>query len=118
MKSATMRLLCRILIVSMMALPFQAAQAGMIGTQKAVAAGAQTDRDAVLNIVSRPDVAGQLQSLGLDPATAKARVAAMTDEEVRSLNGQLDSLPAGAKVSGGTWLALIVIGAVVWYYWK
>ena len=118
MKFAAIRMICRFLVVSMMLLPFQTIQAGMIGTdQIASATSAQTDRAAVLSLMSRSDVASQLQTLGLDPKVAQDRVAAMTDEEVRSLAGKLDSLPAGAT-SGWVWAAVVIIAIVIWYNWK
>jgi len=81
----------------MILLPIQTIRAGMIGTdQIASAASAQTDRAAVLSLMSRSDVASQLQTLGPDPKIAQDRVAAMTDEEVRPLAGKLDFSPAGA----------------------
>jgi len=58
-------------------------------------------------------VTNQLQSFGLDASTAKDRVAAMTDEEVRYLAGRIDSMPAGASSSG--WIVLIIIVAVIWW---
>ena len=118
MKFAAIRMICRFLVVSMMLLPFQTIQAGMIGTdQMASVASAQTDRASVLNLMSRSDVASQLQTLGLDPQVAKDRVAAMTDEEVRALAGKLDSIPAGAS-NGWAWAAVIIIAIVIWYNWK
>ena len=110
------RIICRLLIVLMAWTPFQIAQAGMIGTDQVVASSSAADRNAVLNFVSRADVAGQLQSFGLDPSTAKDRVAAMTDEEVRTLAGRINAMPAGADGSG--LLLLIIIIAVIWWVWK
>jgi len=68
----------------------------------------------VLNFLGRTDVANQLQSFGLDSSTAKDRVAAMTDEEVRYLAGRIDSMPAGASSSSG-WIVVIIIVAVIWW---
>ncbi len=110
------QVLCRLLIVLMAWMPYQMAQAGMIGTDKAVAAASQVDRNTVMNFVSRADVAGQLQAMGLDPATAKDRVAAMTDDEVNYVAGKINAMPAGA--SGAGLLLLIIIIAVVWWAWK
>lgn len=110
------RIICRLLIVMMAWMPYQIAQAGMIGTDQVVASTSQADRNAVLNFVSRADVTSQLQAFGLDPATAKDRVAAMTDEEVRYLSGRIQSMPAGASGSG--LLLLIIIVAVIWWVWK
>ncbi|HEY6820569.1 MAG TPA: PA2779 family protein [Burkholderiales bacterium] len=101
------------LIVLMAWTPFQYAQAGMIGTDQVVTHSSQADRSTVLNFLGRSDVANQLQSFGLDSSTAKDRVAAMTDEEVRYLAGRIDSMPAGASSSG--WIVLIIIVAVIWW---
>lgn len=110
------RLMCRMLAALMIWTPFQVAHAGMIGTDQ-VAQTSQSDRGAVLSFVNRADVSGQLQALGLDPATAKDRVAAMTDDEVRYLASRIQSMPAGAS-DAGTVLLLIVIVAVIWWAWK
>src|SRR5258708_27444323 len=106
MTSAWARAVCRLLVALTIWTPFQIAQAGMIGTGQAVQT-AQTDRGTVLGFVSRGDVAGQLQALGLDPATAKDRVAAMTDEEGRYLTGRIHALPAGADTA-----RILFLGAV------
>jgi hypothetical protein len=110
------RIICRLLIVLMAWTPFQIAQAGMIGTDQVVTSSSQADRNAVLSFVSRADVTSQLQAFGLDTATAKDRVAAMTDDEVRYLSGRIQSMPAGADGSG--LLLLIIIVAVIWWVWK
>lgn len=103
------RTLCRMLIVLMAWMPFHVAQAGIISTDQAVASS-QSDRAAVLNLVSRSDVASQLQSFGVDTATAGDRVAAMTDEEIRSLAGKLGAVPAG----GDGIVVLILVGVILW----
>ena len=121
MKSETMKMICRFLIVALMMLPFQAVQASMIGTdQAAAAASAQVERDAMLNLISRTEVAGQLQSMGLDPQIARDRVGAMTDQEVHTLAGRVETEPAGAKKlsSGWAWAAAIIIAMVIYYNWK
>ena len=119
MKSATMRMICRLLIVSLMLLPFQGVQAGMIGTDTVASlSSAQADRATVMNFLSRSEVASQFQALGLDPATAKDRVAALTDQEVGALAGNLDSVPAGATSNGWTWAVVIIIAFVLYYNWK
>lgn len=110
--------LCRLLMALMAWMPYQIAQAGMIGTDRGVASSAQSDRSTVLGFVSRGDVASRLQAFGLDPATAKDRVAAMTDEEARDLAGRIDSTPAGAQDLAGFVLLFIVIGAIYWWVWR
>jgi len=114
MNSALTRTLCRLLIVLMAWTPFHVVQAGVISTDQAIVS-AQSDRAAVLNLIQRSDVAGQLQSLGVDLATAKDRVAALTDDEVRSLAGKLHAVPAG----GDGLVVLILVGVILWLvFWR
>lgn len=116
MKSVWARTLCRLLMVLTVWSPIQYAQAGMIGTDQVASAASQTDRNTVLQFLGRADVTSQLQSMGVDPATVKDRVAAMTDQEVQSLAGKIHSMPAGAD-STGVILLLVVVGVVVWWVW-
>ena len=120
MKSTFFQMICRLLIASLIVLPFQAAQAGVIGTSQAAAASsAQADRAAVLAVMSRAEVQQQLQERGVDPKAATDRVNAMTDEEVRTMAQQLDTAAAGAGSSSGWgWAAVIIIGIIIWYNWK
>lgn len=113
MSMSFVRLISRLLVVCMIALPFQV-NAGMIGTDQVVtAAQAQASRTLVLSQVTRADVSGQLQSLGLSPQAAAERVAALTDVEVAKLAGQIQSLPAGAD--GTALVLLILLGVLIWW---
>jgi uncharacterized protein DUF6627 len=116
MKSAWAKTICRLLVVLMVWTPYQVAQAAMIGTDQVAVTSSQADRSAVLSFVTRADVAGQMQALGLDAATAKDRVAAMTDTEVSYLAGQIESLPAGADTMGVILIILVI--AAIWWVWK
>jgi hypothetical protein len=102
MKATFFRFVCRILAVSLVVLPLQA-QAGMIGTGD-VAAAAQSQS-------ARRAVESQLQSLGVAPQEASARVAALTDAQVADLSSRIDNLPAG----GNGLLAIIVVALLIYY---
>ena len=107
-------LICRFLVVALMMLPFQQAQAGMIGTDQMVSATTvQTDRNTVLNLLSRSNTVSELQALGVDPQAARDRVAAMTDEEIQTLAGKINAVPAGGD---GGLLLLILVVFVIWYF--
>jgi len=110
--------LCRILIALMVWTPFQMAQAGMIGTEQVASTAHHGDRTTLLNMLSRVEVASQLQSLGIDPAQARDRVQAMSDQEISALANRLESLPAGASNSSGVILVIIIVAAVWWYMYK
>ena len=114
MNHVVTRMFCRVLIVLMAWTPFQMAQAAMIGTDQVVSSTGQADRAAVLDVLERAEAVSQMQLLGVDPATAKARVMAMTDEEVGGLARKMQTLPAGAS-NAGALILIIVIVAVVWW---
>jgi hypothetical protein len=96
--------------------PYQLAHAGMIGTDQAASQATQSDRSALLETLSRSDVATQLQSMGVDPAQAKDRVLAMSDEEVGALSQRINALPAGGMSNGAALVLIIVIAAAVWWW--
>ena len=115
MKSIIKNVLGRFLILAMLSASFQVANAGIIGTDQAAAAAAvQADRAVVLEALNRTEVTSQMQAQGLDPAVARDRVAAMTDEEVRTLAGSINSAPAGAS-SG--WAVAVIVVLIVWFIW-
>ena len=71
------------------------------------------------HVLDRPEVVSQLQSQGVDPAVARERVASMSDSEVQALNGQIGSLPAGAKMSHHAWtiVGVVVVALIIWSLW-
>lgn len=115
MTSTIKKMTCRALVVSLLTLSFQTANAGMIGADQAAAGSAQADRSLVMAALSRADTATQLQAYGVDPQLARERVAQMTDQEVQTLAQDIQAAPAGALSSGG-WIALVVIVAAIWYF--
>ncbi len=116
MKQAWKIAICQILAVLMAWTPFSIAQAAMIGTDHVVASTSEADRAAILGFVGRAEVASQLQSFGIDPATAKERVAAMTEEELRAVAGSIDALPAGGNLHGyGALLVIIIAVGIIWW---
>lgn len=78
------------------------AQAGMIGTQ-------DSERERVKELVARPDLAQELKKMGIAPEEIQGRIDAMTDEEVRSLAGRLNAVPAGGEITTQEWLLIIIV---------
>jgi len=78
------------------------AHAGMIGAQ-------DTERERVKSMLERPELATQLEKMGVSPADARARVDAMTPEEVSQLAGRLDQLAAGGAISNQDLLLIIIL---------
>jgi hypothetical protein len=103
-------LLCLSLVATTMP---QAAQASMIGTTDALTFEQHSDSLASAKAaLAREDVRQRLVELGVDPAEAESRLAALTAEELSLLSGKLDELPAGAgalEVLGIVLLVLLVL---------
>jgi hypothetical protein len=78
------------------------AYAGMIGVQ-------DPERERVKSMLERPELAAQLEKMGVSAADAKARVEAMTPEEVSQLAGRLDQLAAGGALSNQDLLLVIIL---------
>lgn len=113
MNSAFKKMMCRFLAVALITLPFQTGQASMISTdQVSAAATVQANRSLVLNHLNRAQTVNEFQALGLDAQQAGDRVAAMTDEEVGNLAGQINAVPAG----GDGLVALILVVFFIWYF--
>ena len=73
----------------------------------------QSDRDRVRAFLERKDAEKQMKALGVAPDTAKQRVDAMTDAEVRVVAARIDSLPAGAALSQTDWIIVLLLFVVL-----
>lgn len=84
-----------------------AAQAGLIATQATLALeeGRQGRLERINGALLREDVRDEMLRLGVSSAQVQGRLAALTDEELQRIEGELTTLPAGGDV-------LAVIGVV------
>jgi hypothetical protein len=95
-------------VMLVVSIPLGAARAALVTTDQILAeADGVTDRERVLAFLGRAEVREQIVALGVDPAEAMARVAALSDAQVREIAGQLDQLPAGQSAIG------VVVGAIL-----
>jgi hypothetical protein len=81
-------------------------QAGMIATEAAAQGGERGRLNAMLE---RPEVAQQLEKMGIPASEAKERVAAMSDAEVASLAGQIDGAIAGGAMSNTDLIIVLLL---------
>jgi hypothetical protein len=89
----------------------QGAQAALIGTDRlTVTAQAHSDAHARLQgLLDRADVSAALRERGVSPEQAKARVAALSDDEAAQVAAQIDSAPAGGTDVLGTLVFIFVL---------
>ena len=86
--------------------------AGMIGTQTLIETQQGDDpRARVEEFISRDNVRDQIVALGADPAEVRDRLAALTGDELRLLEQNLDTMPAGGilAVIGIVFVVLIIL---------
>lgn len=107
------RALCLTLAASLsgMAVPAGVAQAAMVGTPAILAEQQKLlDRAQLEAALGRSEVQQQLAALGVDPEQAKARVAALTDDEITALNARMADMPAGGiDLLGAAVLVFLVL---------
>lgn len=99
------------IFITLLALAVPQAQAGLIPSDAAIKPSGERER--VKAMLERPDVAKELQKMGIALNNAEARVQAMSDSEVAQLAGRLDALPAGGAISNDELLLIIIIVLLV-----
>jgi hypothetical protein len=92
------------------------ARAELVGTLAAVEAGTRVQDLATVNAaLAREQVRDQMAALGVDAAAVEARVARLTDTELRTLAERMDAMPAGGDalaIIGVVFLVLIILEVV------
>lgn len=114
MNTRFMRMTSRLLIASILsfAVPLQSTYAVMVTTGQAVPSiQSQVEREHINTFLDRADVRKEMQAQGIDANATKARVAALTDEEVHKISGNMDKLPAGGD--GGVLEILLTVFVVL-----
>ena len=91
------------------------AQAVVIDTQHVLSNQHGSARADIDGFLARADVQDQLVALGVDIDDARLRIAALTDQELRQLQQNINDLPAGSNalaVLGAVFLVLLVLELV------
>lgn len=90
--------------------------AAVIETSEVLTIEARHDRiDEIQTRLAREDVQTALTQLGVDPEQARQRVASLNDQELISLERQLETLPAGGEffaLVGAVFIVLIILELV------
>ena len=107
------RTVARFLVISLctLGLPIPAAQAELVATDRVETTrqGQLPARELLASLFDRADVRAALERHGVSADEAKARVNALSDDEVERLAARFDSLPA----AGSGFETLLVVGLVV-----
>ena len=92
----------------------QSASAAIISTETAIEMSERQGRiDHINNVLARESVQSTMVRFGVDPADASARIDALTDAELQTLEQQLEQLPAGGtgvvEVIGIVAIVLVIL---------
>lgn len=86
------------------------AQAEMLGTEAAINKyTALSNRAVLMDELQRDEVRSQIIEMGVDPAEAEARLAALSDAEVASIVSQIENDSAGADIIGTLFTIFIIL---------
>lgn len=96
-----------LIALHLMALLAPTVHAGLVDAESLL--DAASDRDRISRILDRDDVQAHLVAHGVDPASAQARVSAMSDADAARLAQDLERAPAGAGL-----VEVILIVFLVW----
>ena len=107
------RTVANILVVSLCALglPIPAVQAELVATDRVETTRQDgfSGRELLGSLLDRADVRAALERQGVSAVDAKARVNALSDDEVERLAARFDSLPAaGNGFESALWLGFLV----------
>jgi hypothetical protein len=100
------------LIVSLMASTVMASTAGaaVVGTTSVIEKyNAKIARDRLETLIQRDDVQKEFKARGVSPEEAKARVDAMSDQQVAELMNRIDKEPAGSGAVGAILGAALIV---------
>ncbi len=93
--------------------PLQPVYAALVGTDQVIQQTEGSARDRVTAFMAREDVKAQIQALGIAPAEAQARVAALSDAEISQIAGKIDTMPAGEGAVGAIVGAIVLIAIIL-----
>lgn len=86
------------------------AQAQMLGTDAAISKySAMANRSLLMDELQRDDVRQEIIDLGIDPAEADARLAALTDAEISTILTQMENDSAGADIVGTLFTVFVIL---------
>ena len=101
-------------VLILMNLPIHSAFAAMIDTETTIAEIREDNtRQKLAVLIDRKEIQRALTAYGIDPAEAKKRISALTDNELETIADKLDQVPAGGDGVGAVVGALLIIFLVL-----
>jgi len=102
--------MCVVVLGAALCLHGGTVMAGLV-TADQLAPQSQIDADKVKiqAFIDRAEVKDRLQAMGVLESMSKARVAAMTNEEVHAMSQKIDTMPAGGRLHDSDLVLILLI---------
>lgn len=101
---------CAVVLSVFLSLHGTTAMAGLVTTdQMSPQSQLEADKIKIQTFIEREDVKDRLQAMGVLESMSKARVAAMTSEEVHAVAQKIDSMPAGGRARDSDLVLILVL---------
>ncbi len=108
-------------VVILTSLPCSQADAALIPTDQVLDRNESVlTRAGLLELLAQENVRRRLEALGVDPQEAAARVAALSDREIRQIADRVERMPAGQDmltIKSDSVIFLIVLAALALFWW-
>jgi hypothetical protein len=105
------RFISGVLLIMMLSFGMQnVSWAGIVTTDELISAQQTVfEREQVRGWLARDEVREQLTAMGVDVKAAQARVDSMTPQEIHTMAGNMQNMPAGAGVVETAVLVLLIL---------
>lgn len=114
------RACCRVLALPLavamlfVSIPLSAVKAEMVTTEQILQSnGSIGDREKVARFLEHKVVREQMVRLGVDPTEVESRIAALSDQEITQIAGQIDQLPAGQATTNEIVLYVLAVVGII-----
>jgi hypothetical protein len=102
--------MCVVVLGAALSLQGTTVMAGLVTTdQVAPQSQIEAEKLKIQTFVDSAEVKDRLQAMGVEESMSKARVAAMTSEEVHALAQKIDTMPAGGRVHDSDLVLILLI---------
>lgn len=105
------KLVCLLVVASLLSLNVATARAGLISTEASIAASRAVENRALVKAqLQREDVRQVLANQGLTAAEVDQRIDALSDAEVAQIADRMSEMPAGSGALG------VIVGAALFVF--
>lgn len=102
--------MCVVVLGAALCLQGTSVMAGLVtADQLAPQSQIEAEKFKIQTFIDRAEVKDRLQAMGVEESMSKARVAAMTNEEVHAMAQKIETMPAGGRLHDSDLVLILLI---------